>query len=145
MRVTLLAVGRSRRGPEQELVDGFAKRLRWPFALREVGRGGGGRRCRQLLAAMPRGAFTVALDARGRQFTSEDFAAWLRRHQDEGTRELAFVIGGPDGLAAPLTARCDAVLSLGPMTWPHLLARAMLLEQLYRASGMIAGHPYHRG
>ena len=93
---------------------------------------------------MPPGARLVALDERGAVWSSRDFADRLAAWRDGGTAALAFAIGGADGLARAVTERADAVLSLGAMTWPHLLARGMLLEQLYRAQQILAGHPYHR-
>ena len=97
-----------------------------------------------LLAALPERAFVVALDLGGEVFDSEGLAARLVRWQ-ETQRPLCFLIGGAEGLDAAVTARADAVLSLGKLTWPHFLVRAMLAEQLYRAQAIVAGHPYHRG
>lgn len=97
-----------------------------------------------MLAAVPPGARLVALDERGAAWTSRAFAERLRVWRDGGTPALAFAIGGAGGLAAAVIERADAVVSLGAMTWPHLLARSMLLEQLYRAQQILAGHPYHR-
>jgi 23S rRNA (pseudouridine1915-N3)-methyltransferase len=86
----------------------------------------------------------VALDERGEGWSSRGIADRIVAWRDRGTSELAFAIGGADGLDAAVLDRAAAVLSLGPMTWPHLLVRSMLLEQLYRAQQIIAGHPYHR-
>lgn len=97
-----------------------------------------------ILAALPAGALLVALDERGAAWTSRDFADRLAAWRDGGAAALAFAIGGADGLGAAVIERADAVMSLGAMTWPHLLARCMLLEQLYRAQQILAGHPYHR-
>jgi 23S rRNA (pseudouridine1915-N3)-methyltransferase len=97
-----------------------------------------------ILAAMPPGARLVALDERGSAWTSRQFADRLASWRDAGAATLAFAIGGADGLGQAVIDRADAVLSLGPMTWPHLLARSLLLEQLYRAQQILAGHPYHR-
>lgn len=96
-----------------------------------------------LLAAIPPGAFLVALDEKGELHDSETFAALLTRWLESG-RPLAFVIGGADGLDARVTDRADHVLSLGRMTWPHLLVRVLLAEQLYRARAIATSHPYHR-
>lgn len=96
-----------------------------------------------LLAAIPAGAWTVALDLGGRAPDSAALAAQLAAWRDAG-RSLAFVIGGAEGLDAGVLARADQVLSLGALTWPHLLVRAMLAEQLFRAQAIAAGHPYHR-
>ena len=97
-----------------------------------------------ILAAAPPGARLVALDERGALWSSRQFADRLAGWRDSGTGALAFAIGGAGGLGRGVAERADAVLSLGPMTWPHLLARSLLLEQLYRAQQILAGHPYHR-
>ena len=98
----------------------------------------------RLAARMPEGAHIMLLDARGKGMTSEDFAEMLGSLRDVGTRDLAFVIGGPDGLAPFPGKKPGRSLAFGPQTWPHLLARAMLAEQVYRALTILAGHPYHR-
>ena len=98
----------------------------------------------RLAARLPEGAHIVLLDARGKGMTSEDFADMLGALRDAGTRDLVFVIGGPDGLSALPDKKAGRSLAFGPQTWPHLLARALLSEQLYRAVTILAGHPYHR-
>jgi 23S rRNA (pseudouridine1915-N3)-methyltransferase len=156
VRVTLCAVGRARSGPEAALVEDYLARFSrtgrphglGPAELVEVEdrlRGGPSPEARLLAAALPKDARLVALDERGRTMNSPDFAAFLGRAAAEGTRDLAFVIGGADGLAPDLRDRANLVLSLGPMVWPHLLVRVMLAEQLYRAATILAGGPYHRG
>ena len=111
-----------------------------------VTRGGGQAAESALLAqAIPAGAVLVLLDERGRTLDSPEFAARLRRWADGGTRDLAFAIGGADGHAPALRDRADLLLSFGPMVWPHMLARVMLAEQLYRAASILSGGPYHRG
>jgi 23S rRNA (pseudouridine1915-N3)-methyltransferase len=97
-----------------------------------------------ILAALPARSCLVALDARGEMWSSQGFADRLAHWRDAGVPELAFAIGGVEGLDAAVHDRASATLSLGPMTWPHLLVRGMLLEQLYRAMQILAGHPYHR-
>ena len=97
-----------------------------------------------ILKAAPSGVPLIALDERGALWSSRDLAAQLAQWRDRGCGELAFAIGGADGLAAAVRERAQATVSLGPMTWPHLLVRGMLLEQLYRAQQILAGHPYHR-
>ena len=155
MRVSVCAVGRLRSGPERDLVEDYRTRFDrtgralglGPFEIREVeDRRGGGMAAEAALlrAALPKGAATCALDERGRTLSSPDFAALLARWRDEGRAEAAFLVGGAGGLEPALRDEADAVLSLGPMVWPHALARAMLAEQLYRAAGILAGTPYHR-
>lgn len=97
-----------------------------------------------ILAALPRGSLLVALDERGAGWSSVELAKRLRDWRDAGSGAVTFAIGGADGLDGAVIARANAVLSLGKMTWPHLLVRGMLLEQLYRAQQILAGHPYHR-
>lgn len=97
-----------------------------------------------LLAAIPSGARLVALDERGRAESSETLAKRLGRWRDDGARTIGFVIGGADGLDEPVRKKADFVLSFGALTWPHMLVRAMLAEQIYRAQSILAGHPYHR-
>jgi 23S rRNA (pseudouridine1915-N3)-methyltransferase len=103
-----------------------------------------GREAELILAAVPAGARLIALDEHGAAWNSCQLANRLAGWRDSGTAVLAFAIGGADGLGKIVLDRADAVLSLSPMTWPHLLARSLLLEQLYRAQRILAGHPYHR-
>lgn len=151
MRVTLAAVGRAKAGPLRDLYDLYRGRLAWPFTLIEVeerrplrGEELKAREGALLLAAVPARARLIALDENGRSRTSADFARLIGQWQDEGVKDLAFAIGGAEGLSAGVIARAELVLSLGVMTWPHLLVRALLTEQLYRAETILAGHPYHR-
>lgn len=151
MRLTIAAVGRMRPGPEKALYESYAQRLVWPLALREVEERRKlpaaermAREAELLLAACPRAATLVGLDRQGKTLDSASFAAWIAAHRDAGAGELAFLVGGAEGHAEALLKRCRLVLSFGPMTFPHLLARIMLVEQLYRAQQILAGHPYHR-
>ena len=151
MRVTIAAVGRLRDSALRALYEDFAKRLSWPLVLKEVEEkkplAGAARidaESRLLAAAVPDKALVVALDQRGKTLSSEDFAAQLGRWQDDGQAEIAFVIGGADGIDPAWRKRAALVLSLGAMTWPHMLARIMLVEQLFRAQAILSGHPYHR-
>ena len=105
---------------------------------------GGAREGEALLAAVPDGARIVALDERGKSQTSEAFAKRLGIWRDDGVRAVAFLIGGADGLDESLRKRADMVVSFGALTWPHMLVRALLAEQLYRAHTILTGHPYHR-
>lgn len=107
--------------------------------------GGASAEAALLSAAIPKGAFVVMLDERGRLLPSPDFADLLRRTADGGTRDAVLVIGGADGLDTSLRARADLLLSFGPMVWPHMLVRVMIAEQLYRAASILVGTPYHRG
>ena len=151
MRLLICAVGRIKAGPLADLQAEYVKRLGAATVVKEVeerrASSAPERKAREgdlLLAALPEDAFVVALDERGRTLASTAFGERIRRWQSDGTRTLAFVIGGADGLAQPVVQRAGLVLSLGAMTWPHLLARILLLEQLYRAQQILNGHPYHR-
>ena len=151
MRLSIIAVGRLKPGPLKALEAHYAAHITWPFVLREVEERRKlpapelmAREAALLLAAVPADAVAVALDARGTALSSEAFAARLAHWRDGGAAEVAFLIGGADGLADAVRRKAAFALSLGAMTWPHFLARGMLLEQLYRAQQILAGHPYHR-
>jgi 23S rRNA (pseudouridine1915-N3)-methyltransferase len=149
LRLSIVAVGRARAAAEQTLAEDYLRRLPWPARILEVREAGNRpdamrREGEALIAALPEGALVVALDRAGEAPDSRAFADRLAAWRDGGTREIAFVIGGADGLDPAVLARARWRLSLGPMTWPHLLVRAMLAEQLYRAATLLAGHPYHR-
>ena len=151
MRMLVVAVGRAGRGPVQAQFDDYARRLKPPLELIEVEERRPlpapalkAREAELLLDAVPDGALLVALDGRGKALGSEALAQKLAAWRDRGPKALAFVIGGADGLDDKVLARADFTLSLGPMTWPHMLVRVMLAEQLYRAGSILAGHPYHR-
>lgn len=155
MRVQIVAVGRLRSGPERALIDDYLTRFDrtgrglglGPAQVIEVDdRKGGGMaaEARLLEKAIPAGALVCAMDERGQEMASPDFAARLGAWRDGGRQDLAFVIGGADGIDPALRARADFALSFGKMVWPHMLVRVMLAEQLYRAASILAGAPYHR-
>ena len=160
MRVVIAAVGRLKQGPERELAAAYRKRAE------AVGRTGGWRdveiveiresraddaerrRVEESIAianVIPERASIVILDEAGESVDSAKLAALLREWRTEDRPAVCFVIGGPDGLAASLRGRAKLKLAFGAATWPHQLVRIMLLEQLYRAGTILAGHPYHRG
>lgn len=155
MRVHICAVGRLRSGPEAALIDDYTTRFDrtgrplglGPLSINEVEdkKGGGMKTEAQLLErAIPNGAVICTLDERGKLMTSPDFSAKLADWRDTGRQDVAFVIGGADGIDPSLRAKADFSISFGKMVWPHMLARAMLTEQLYRAASILAGSPYHR-
>lgn len=145
----LIAVGRLRPGPEAELFNRYNARLRPKLAVSEVAEGRGApaearrREGEALLAALPAPALAVALDLGPPAPGSDGLARLLERWLGQ-RRPLCFLIGGAEGLDAAVLAHADHVLSLGPMTWPHLLVRVLLAEQLFRAQSILSGHPYHR-
>jgi 23S rRNA (pseudouridine1915-N3)-methyltransferase len=151
MRISVIAVGRLKSGPEAALVQHYQRRLTWPLEIREVEEKKKlppavlrKREGELLLSACANSSIIVALDERGKNLSSRNFARRLGGWRDEGEAETAFVIGGAGGLDKSVTDRASLVLSLGAMTWPHQLARGLLLEQLYRGQQILAGHPYHR-
>ncbi len=151
MRITIVAVGKGRSGPEQQLFETYSQRSQWPLELKEVeekkGLSGDALKAREaelLLGAVPKGALIVALDERGRNVTSRKLADWIGEKRDNGKSDLCFLIGGADGLDPAVRAQADLVLACGSLTWPHLLVRAMLAEQIYRCQQILAGHPYHK-
>ncbi|VAW17060.1 23S rRNA (pseudouridine(1915)-N(3))-methyltransferase [hydrothermal vent metagenome] len=159
MRVIILAVGKLKSGPEHELVERYLARSRaggralglQDFQIREfsVARDNSiAQRKRKeaaaLVSAMPDDAKLVVLDETGTQQTSGQFAQMIGKWNENAQRNLCFVIGGPDGLDPEIRARADLVLSFSPLTWPHQMVRVMLAEQLYRATTILAAHPYHK-
>ena len=155
MRLHLCAVGRLRGGPERVLVDDYvtrASRSGRPLGLGPVTEhqiderkvSGAQAEASALTRALPEGTRLVVMDERGRTIDSPALAALLASWRDNGTQDAGFVIGGADGTDPDLRARADLVLSFGPMVWPHMLARIMLAEQLYRAVTILSGGPYHR-
>jgi len=134
----IIARGRIGRGPEAELVDRYLKRLTWPVKLTELPESGG------RMPVPADNSVTILLDEKGEQLGSVAFARKLERWRDDGRREARFLIGGADGFDDRARAGADLLLAFGKTTWPHLLARAMLAEQLFRATSLLANHPYHR-
>jgi len=139
MLLHVIARGKIGRSPEAELVDRYARRITWGFKVTELPDRGGA-----IPAPLVSPVRTVALDERGKQLESTAFAALLGRWRDDGVREVRFLIGAADGHEATLRQEADLLLAFGAATWPHMLARAMLAEQLWRATSILSGHPYHR-
>ncbi len=137
-------------GPLADLMQTYRSRLTWQADVIEVEAKPGDattlkiREAEAIRAKIPDNASLVTLDERGKTMTSPAFARWIESRQLTGTPRLVFVIGGADGLDASLTDKSILSLAFGSMTWPHMLARVMLLEQLYRAQQILSGHPYHR-
>jgi 23S rRNA (pseudouridine1915-N3)-methyltransferase len=159
MRILIAAVGRLKQGPEHELAASYRKRAETVgrgFGWREIevvevresrARDTERRRTEESIAianVIPERAIVAILDERGENLDSAKFAALLRQWRAEDRPAICFIIGGADGLAASLRARAKLNFAFGAATWPHQLVRVMLLEQLYRAGTILAGHPYHR-
>ena len=155
MRIHICAIGRLRPGPEKTLIDDYRGRFEktgrnlalGPLHLHEIeDKKGGGLNAEAALLnrAVPNGSLVCTLDERGKLMSSPQFSSLLAQWRDQGQSDVSFIIGGADGLHADLRANANASLSFGKMVWPHMMARLMLSEQLYRATSILAGSPYHR-
>lgn len=138
MLLHLIARGKIGRSPEAELVQRYWKRITWPCKLTELPERGG------KIPPADSALRTIALDEKGKQLTSIQFAQQLENWRDQGIRECRFLIGAADGLDEAERQQADLLVAFGKMTWPHLLVRSLVAEQLYRATTIIANHPYHR-
>lgn len=139
MLLHVIARGKIGRSPEADLVERYARRIAWGLKVTELPDRGG-----TIPPPCATPFRTAVLDERGKHLTSAAFAALLGRWRDDGVREARFLIGAADGHDAVLRESADLLLAFGHATWPHMLARAMLAEQLWRATSILAGHPYHR-
>lgn len=159
MKITLIALGRLKAGPERSLCERYAERFQAacrPFGVQdfrivELSESNQRRpddrmleEARAIAAVMPDAALLVTLDERGKSVSSPEFAEFLRSTRENGTQNLVFVIGGPDGLTPQMREKAARVLSFGRLTLPHQMVRVLMLEQLYRAATILTGHPYHR-
>ena len=138
MLLHIVARGKIGRSPEAELVERYLKRIAWATKMTELPERGG------KMPELPPTSVTIVLDERGQALSSTELAKKLEAWRDGGKRETRFLIGAADGHAAEQRRGADLLLSFGPATWPHLLVRAMLAEQLFRATSILANHPYHR-
>ena len=138
MLLHIVARGKIGRSPEADLVERYLKRIAWPTRITELPDRGG------KLPAIPANSVTIMLDERGHALSSTDLAKKLESWRDGGKREARFLIGAADGHEDGHREEADLLLSFGAATWPHLLVRAMLAEQLFRATSILANHPYHR-
>jgi 23S rRNA (pseudouridine1915-N3)-methyltransferase len=155
MKIRIIALGRAKAGPEKTLVETYAKRLTWPSEIVELEakKGLAGAELMTAEAELIEKALDskssarrviIALDERGQNLGSRDLAKRITALGNQGYSELTFIIGGADGLAPAIRERAGLLLSFGAMTWPHMLVRVLLMEQIYRVQTIIAGHPYHR-
>ena len=138
-------------GPEKDLWDQYSKRLNWPLDLKEVEEKKPlkpaqlMKREGELLGnAIPKGAILITLDRRGKNLSSPDLAKKFQSWMNDGSNEICFIIGGAEGLHQEILSKAHLKLALGSLTWPHMLARCMLIEQIYRAQCILSNHPYHR-
>ena len=143
--IHIIAVGKVKSGPIQALCDEYIKRLSWHVVIKELPTTEAVQEQAALLAAIHPKYPLLALDERGQSITSPELSKWIQGRFTQGHNDLQVIIGGADGLDDALRARADKIISFGTATWPHMLVRVMILEQLYRAETILAGHPYHRG
>lgn len=148
MKIRIIAVGRLKASPLLELCDEYVKRMKWQVSVREIDAPKGSTAAQEaplILKALGNSSFVVALDERGETYTSPDFAKRIEKWGAAAPgNEVTFLIGGADGFDNAVREKARFLMSFGKQTWPHMLVRVMLLEQIYRAQQIIAGHPYHR-
>lgn len=148
MKIRIIAVGKQKASPTLDLCDEYLKRMKWQVSLKEVDTPKGATSAQEaplILKQLPKDAFIVALDERGETLTSPELAKKFEKWQNQApANEITFLIGGADGFSDEIRKKANFLLSFGKQTWPHMLVRVMLLEQVYRAQQIIAGHPYHR-
>ena len=145
MKIHILAIGKCKKGsPEDLLIKEYQKRLSWDLIIKEKDNDLREKESAFLLASIPQGAKVVVLDERGENITSTEFAKKIGNWQLGGTSDICFLIGGADGHTETVRQRADLLLSFGKLTMPHMLIRAVLAEQIYRAQTILSGHPYHR-
>lgn len=148
MKIRIIAVGRQKSSPTQELCDEYLKRMKWPVSIKEIDAPKGSTSAQEMpliQKQLPDPAFIVALDERGETLSSPAFAEKLGKWQNQApANEITFLIGGADGFDDGIRKKSNLLMSFGKQTWPHMLVRVMLLEQIYRAQQILAGHPYHR-
>jgi len=150
MKIEVIAAGKLAKGPLFESLQDYQKRLHWPLILHEIDPKAKDPKqahkieTEKITAKLNPSAYKIMLDERGKSIPSREFAQIFSREMETGRPMIQFIIGGADGLAQEIRNQSDFLLSFGRQTWPHMLARVMLLEQIYRAQQIIAGHPYHR-
>lgn len=144
LRIEIIAAARLKKGAFADLRDEYLKRMSWPVTITEIEGRGAEEEQVKLVEKIRPGAILIALDEKGKVFTSREFASKLSALSTQGQTDVQFLIGGADGLNDEIRKRARFLLAFGPQTWPHMMVRVMLLEQLYRAQQIIAGHPYHR-
>ena len=145
MKITLGVIGKCKNGsPEAEIISRYQKRLKWTLQIKEKDNSTQPEEAKFLQSCITSGAKVVVLDERGKNMTSPEFAEIINNWMTEGCSEICFLIGGADGHLEETRKKADLVLSFGKLTLPHILMRAVLAEQIYRAETIISGHPYHR-
>ena len=144
LRIEIIAAGKMKAGAQKSLWDEYTKRINWPLTLHEVDERDKAAECAAIEKKINTQAFIIALDETGKSITSRDFTGKLDKLAAEGRPDIQLIIGGADGLTPEIRKKAHFLLSFGAQTWPHMLVRVMLAEQLYRAQQILCGHPYHR-
>jgi 23S rRNA (pseudouridine1915-N3)-methyltransferase len=151
MQITILAVGKIRNGIFNQLYELYVKRLRWEIILYEIeshnkksGEEQQKDESMRLITLIPSDACVITLDERGKLLSSRELASWVEQKIEEGTKDICLIIGGPNGLGPDILFKSNLILALGRATWPHLMVRGMIAEQIYRVQQILSGHPYHR-
>ena len=144
MKIEILAIGRLKKGAAYDLASEYQKRIQWPLKIIELEAPSTPDEQKKLLAAIKPGAFVIAMDETGKSMSSRKLAAQFEKLQNDSAPLMQILIGGADGLSDDIRSRANLLLSFGAQTWPHMLARVMLLEQIYRCQQILKNHPYHR-
>ena len=151
MRITILAVGKIRNSVFNQLYELYVKRLRWEIILYEIeshnkksGEEQQKDESMRLITLIPSDACVITLDERGKLLSSRELASWVEQKIEEGTKDICLIIGGPNGLSPDILFKSNLILALGRATWPHLMVRGMIAEQIYRVQQILSGHPYHK-
>lgn len=147
MKIRILAVGKMKSSPQADLCQEYLKRMNWQVSIKEIDTPKGATSAIEaplILKQIPDNAYVVALDERGETYSSPDFSHKIQKWGEQANNDIVFLIGGADGFDNTVRQRAKSLMSFGKQTWPHMLVRVMLLEQIYRAQQIAAGHPYHR-
>lgn len=151
MHIDIVAVGKNTSRPIKEICAEYQKRLKWSVSVHEIQIKDRNpslqkeKECSALLKKIDNDTIVIALDETGENISSQQFSSYISKQQNNGHNNIAFIIGGADGLNDEIRSRSNKLLSFGRLTWPHMMVRALLMEQIYRAQQIISGHPYHRG
>ncbi|MDY0028434.1 MAG: 23S rRNA (pseudouridine(1915)-N(3))-methyltransferase RlmH [Pseudobdellovibrionaceae bacterium] len=149
-KIDLLVVGKVKKGPWKDLIEDYVQRLKWPVTITEIESKYSDPKTQQeheqrlILSKLDESSFVVVLDERGDGLRSLDFSQTIEKLRDTGIDKISFLIGGAEGFTDEVRSKANMLLSFGQQTWPHVMARVMLLEQIYRAQQISSGHPYHR-
>ena len=144
MKFHILAIGHLKQGPEKDLLEQYRKRITWPLTIKELNPRKPSDTSSLILENIPDSSAVIALDERGKNLNSLEFSGLIQNYLDSGVKNLSFLIGGADGFEETIISKADHLISFGRLTWPHMVVRALLVEQLYRSQQIINRHPYHR-